>query len=261
MNGLDQWISGLGGGSILLGLAAALLLGIRHASDPDHVTALSTLVFTDRAEARRRAGHLGLAWGFGHGAALFLFGLPVVAFGPWLPEGITRAAEFAVGALIVALAVRLLVRWHRGYLHAHVHMHMHMHADGDADGAVLHAHPHMHEHAPDRPHPHMQAHAHPHSGESLGRSSREAFGIGLVHGVGGSAGAGVLLVAAASTPAVGTLALFVFATGTAVSMGVVSALVGHGLATGALGSRLEPLIPALGVASAAFGLWYAAAAL
>jgi len=253
MHGLDGWIAGLGGDSVLLGLAAALLLGIRHASDPDHVTALSTLVFSDRVDARRRAGRLGLVWGLGHGVTLFLFGLPAVFFGQWLPEGVARAAEFAIGALIVALAVRLLVRWHRGYLHVHVHEH--------EDEALVHAHPHMHEHAPDQTHPEPRAHAHAHPRQSLGRSPREAFGIGLVHGVGGSAGAGVLLVAAASTPAIGTLALFVFAAGTALSMGLLSALVGHGLATGAMGRRLEPLIPVIGVASAAFGLWYAAGAL
>lgn len=256
MHGLDGWLAGLGGGSVLLGLAAALLLGIRHASDPDHVTALAALVFSDRVDARRRAGRLGLAWGLGHGATLFLFGLPVVFLGQWLPEGVARAAEFTIGALIVALAVRLLMRWRRGYLHVHVHEHA---RDGEGE-PLVHAHPHMHEHAPDHGHPTEAAHPHDHPDEALGRSPREAFGIGLVHGVGGSAGAGVLLVAAASTPAIGTLALFVFAAGTAVSMGVVSAFVGHGLATGVLGRWLEPVIPVIGIASAAFGVWYAAGA-
>lgn len=246
---IETWAAGLGGGSVLLGLAAALLLGIRHASDPDHVTALSTLVFADRADARRRAGYLGLAWGAGHATTLFIFGLPVVFFGQWLPEPVTRGAEFAVGLLIVALAVRLLIRWRRGYLHVHVHVH----------DEVRHSHPHMHEHAADGEHSERSAHAHRHPA-SLGRSPREAFGIGLVHGIGGSAGAGVLLIAAASSPAVGTLALVVYAAGTAVSMGLVSAFVGHGLATGAIGRRLEPLVPVIGVASMLFGIWYAAGA-
>lgn len=247
---LESWIAGLGGGSVLLGLAAALLLGIRHASDPDHVTALSTLAFADRADARRRAGRLGLAWGFGHATTLFLFGLPVVFFGQWLPDFVARGAEFAVGVLIVALAVRLLIRWRRGYLHVHVHQH----------GDIRHTHPHMHEHAAESRHPERAAHAHRHPA-ALGRSPREAFGIGLVHGIGGSAGAGVLLIAAASSPTAGTLALVVYAAGTAVSMGLASAFVGHGLAIGAIGRRLEPLIPIIGVASMLFGLWYAAGAL
>ena len=250
MHGLDGWIAGLGSGSIGLGLVAALLLGLRHATDPDHVTAVSTLVFSDRRDARRRAGRLGLAWGLGHATTLFVFGLPVVLFGQWLPEIVERVAEFAVGALIVALAVRLLVRWRRGYLHAHVHEH---------DG-LRHSHPHMHEHAARDDHPHRKGHTHPHP-ESLGRSPREAFGIGLVHGIGGSAGAGVLLVAAASTRVVGTLALLAFAAGTALSMGTVSAIVGHGLASGRIGRRLEPLVPVIGVASVLFGIWYAAGAI
>lgn len=255
MHGLDGWIAELGGGSVWLGLAAALLLGIRHASDPDHVTALSTLVFSDREDARRRAGRLGLSWGLGHGLTLFLFGLPVVFFGQWLPEVVARGAEFAIGALIVALAVRLLVRWKRGYLHVHEHEHP------DEAGAVRHAHPHMHEHPAGADHDVREAHGHEHPREALGRSPREAFGIGLVHGIGGSAGAGVLLVAAASTPAVGALALFVFAAGTALSMGLVSALVGHGLGTGRFGRWMEPVIPVIGVASALFGIWYASGAL
>jgi len=249
MHGFDAWVAGLGGGSIGLGLVAAVLLGLRHATDPDHVTAVSTLVFSDRRDARRRAGRLGLAWGLGHAATLFAFGLPVVLFGQWLPDLVARIAEFAIGALIVALAVRLLVRWRRGYLHVHVHEH---------DG-MRHSHPHMHEHPVEQDHPARGAHGHPHP-ETLGRSPREALAIGLVHGVGGSAGAGVLLVAAASTPAVGTLALLAFAAGTALSMGAVSAVVGHGLASGAIGRRLEPLVPVIGVASVLFGMWYAAGA-
>ncbi len=252
MHGLDAWIAELGGGSVILGLAAALLLGIRHASDPDHVTALSTLVFSDREDARRKAGRLGIAWGFGHGLTLFLFGLPVVFFGQWLPDVVARGAEFAIGALIVALAVRLLLRWKRGYLHVHEHEH-------PDEGGLRHAHPHMHEHWAARAHD-AERHGHEHPREALGRSPREAFGIGLVHGIGGSAGAGVLLVAAASTPTVGTLALVVFAAGTALSMGLVSALVGHGLGTGTIGRWMEPVIPVIGVASALFGIWYAAGA-
>ncbi len=245
--GIDTWIASLGGGSVLLSLGAALLLGLRHATDPDHVTAVSTLVFSGREEVRREAGRLGLAWGAGHAATLFLFGLPAVLVGPWLPDIVGRIAEFAIGAVIVALAVRLLIRWRRGYLHLHVHEH----------GGARHAHPHMHEPATIAAHPVRHGHRH---AESLGRSPREAFGIGLVHGIGGSAGTGVLLVMAAPTVTLRVIALFLFAGGTAVSMAAVSMLVGHGLATGTVGRRLERLVPVLGVASLAFGIWYSSQA-
>lgn len=83
----------------------------------------------------------------------------------------------------MALAIRLLLRWRRGYFHAHPHSH----------GEFRHSHPHLHEHVPAVAH--LATHKHPHA-PSLGRSPLTAFGIGLVHGIGGSAGAGVLLVAA-----------------------------------------------------------------
>lgn len=248
-DGIDGWIAALGGGGVTLGLLAALLLGLRHASDPDHVTAVATLVFSGRDHIRRRAAQLGLVWGLGHATTLVALGLPVVLFGPWLPDVVSRVAEFIVGVLIAVLALRLLLRWHRGYLHVHVHEH---------DG-IRHVHPHMHEPAPAASHPPPAAHRHRHAA-SLGRSPLEAYGIGLAHGIGGSAGAGVLLVAAAPTPTLRVASLLVFAGGTAISMAAMSALVGHGLSTGVLGSRLQRLVPVIGVSSGLFGIWYAAGA-
>lgn len=248
--GIDAWLAGLGANSAVLALIAALLLGLRHATDPDHVTAVSTLVFGNRGDARRRAGFLGLAWGLGHATTLVALGLPIVIAGALLPDLVGRIAEFVIGAVIVALAVRLLIRWRRGYLHVHVHEH---------DG-VRHAHPHMHEHAADQEHPDRQRHRHRHAG-TLGRSPLEAYGIGLVHGIGGSAGAGVLIVASAPTATLRVVSLVVFALGTAISMAVMSAVVGHGLASNLFGRSLERLVPVVGVGCAIFGIWYAAGAL
>jgi cytochrome c biogenesis protein CcdA len=227
----------------------ALLLGFRHATDPDHLTAVSTLFLADARNGPRRATVLGLAWGLGHATTLFAFGLPVILFRRYLPDPVRRAAEGAIGLVIVALAIRLLVRWQRGYFHAHPHSH----------GSVQHAHPHAHEH------PHQAAsqsipHAHPHA-EGLGRSPLTAFGIGMVHGVGGSAGVGVLLVGAVSGQMQGVLALAVFAAATAVAMALISTAVGHALAHGTLKRRLTELVPLLGVASLIFGVWYSLGAL
>lgn len=229
-------------------LVVALLLGLRHATDPDHLTATSTLVLSERPAGGRRAGLLGLAWGAGHAVTLSAFGLPVVLAGRALPPAAVRAAELAVGLLIAGLAVRLLLRWRRGYFHSHPHRH----------GALRHAHPHLHEHPAGRGHPSEHEHAHPH-GERLGRSPIEAFGIGLVHGVGGSAGAGVLVVAALG-PAAGALALALLAAGTALSMALASLIFGHVLVRGAAVRRFERLVPVLGAASLAFGVGYALAA-
>jgi ABC-type nickel/cobalt efflux system permease component RcnA len=241
MFGLDDRIAELAGGSWVLAVAVALLLGLRHATDPDHLTAVSILVADDEDAGTRRARRLGLSWGLGHATTLVAFGLPVVLFGAYLPESLQHAAELAVGIVIVALAVRLLVRWHRGYYHVHRHRH----------GDLEHAHPHVHEHA-----------GHDHRHHALGRTPRAAFGIGLLHGTGGSAGVSLLIVGSvAGQPGVAALCLFVLAGGAALSMALLSAAFGYALAKGSLVQRVAAATPVLGVGGLLFGLWYALAAL
>ncbi|HEX8053630.1 MAG TPA: hypothetical protein VF517_11625, partial [Thermoleophilaceae bacterium] len=81
MFGLEEWFAELAHGQALgLVLLGALLLGLRHASDPDHLAAVSTLIASEPEGGVRRAGWLGLAWGMGHATSLALFGLPIVLF-------------------------------------------------------------------------------------------------------------------------------------------------------------------------------------
>lgn len=251
MLGLDDRIAELSaGGGVALALLVALLLGLRHATDPDHLTAVSTLVMSDRRRGARRAASLGVAWGLGHATTLFLFGLPVVLFRSALPEAVQRTAEVAIGLVIVGLGLRLLVRWRRGYFHAHAHAH----------GALHHSHPHVHEHAPDHEAGEAVVHAHRHP-DALGRSPRAAYGIGLVHGVGGSAGVGILLIGAMPDRAAAVAALALFALATAVSMALLSSAFGVALARGPVARRFATLAPVLGAASLLFGAWYALGAL
>jgi ABC-type nickel/cobalt efflux system permease component RcnA len=249
MLGIDDRIADLaGGGGLGIVLVVALLLGLRHATDPDHLTAVTTLMMSSDRRGGRRASTLGLAWGTGHACTLFALGLPAVLFNRFLPGWLQQGLELAIGLLIVALAVRLLVRWRRGYFHVHPHTH---------DG-VRHAHPHVHEAAPVDPHPHAHGHRH---GPELGRSPLAAFGIGLMHGAGGSAGVGVLLVASVPGTGHAAVALAVLAAGTALSMATLSAAFGYALARGPLARRFEVAAPALGTLSLLFGVWYALAAL
>jgi hypothetical protein len=213
MFGLDDHIASLSnGGSILIVLLVATLLGLRHATDPDHIAAVSTLVASGREHARRRAFALGAWWGAGHALTLVLFGVPILLFEAYLPDVVQRGAETAAAALIVFLAVRLLLR-----------------------------HRHRHEH-----------------GRHEVRTPATAFGIGLVHGMGGSAGVGVLLLAAIPSTTLAVASLGVLALFTAVSMTVVTT--GFGVALGARRGRVVAAAPALGLATLAFGCWYAAAA-
>jgi high-affinity nickel permease len=115
--GLDELIAGLGrGADAWLLLALALLLGLRHASDPDHLVAVSTLVATDRKRGLRGAMALGAAWGAGHATTLIAAGLPLILFGAALPTALEHFAEGAIGVVIVLFGVRLLRRRRHGHL-------------------------------------------------------------------------------------------------------------------------------------------------
>lgn len=247
MFGLDDVLVDLGaGGGLAIALVAALLLGVRHATDPDHLTALATLVVSDDARGGgSRAGRLGLAWGAGHGLTLVVLGAPVVLFGDALPDWAQRTAEGVIGIVIVALAVRLLLRWRRGYFHMHPHEH---------ESGLRHAHPHVHEG------PHGSPHDHRHE-EAIGRSPRAAFGIGLLHGTGGSAGVSILLIAGIDGRAEAVAALLLFASGSAAAMALVSAAWGRLLVAGAVERRLALLAPVFGSAGVVFGCWYGLGAL
>jgi ABC-type nickel/cobalt efflux system permease component RcnA len=247
MFGIDEHIAQLGDGSTFaLVLAVALLLGLRHATDPDHLAAVSTLIASDPEDGTRRAGRLGLAWGLGHATTLLVFGVPIVLFESYLPEKLQQVSEVLVGIVIMALAIRLLVRWRRGRFHAHVHRH------GDVEHRHLHPHEHAHEHADAPPHEHE------HEPEAqLGRSPAQAYGIGLVHGMGGTAGVGLLLLAGIPDHAEAFAALVLFAAATAVSMAALSSGLGYTLTRGPVQQRALALTPALGVLTLLFGAWYA----
>jgi high-affinity nickel permease len=216
MFGLDDRIAGLSNGTTLVVVVAvSVLLGLRHASDPDHLTAVTAMIAARRERATRTAARLGLTWGLGHATSLFLFGIPVVLYSAYLPEQVQAAAETAVGFVIVALALALLVRWRRGLYR-------------------------------------FPAHVHP-----RGRNGRQAFAIGLVHGMGGTAGVGLLLLATIQSRVLAVVALALFAAFTALSMTLLSAGFGVALSTGAVRSSFHRVAPALGIASLVFGVWYA----
>jgi high-affinity nickel permease len=221
MFGLDEKIAAYSDGTaVLLVIAVAILLGLRHATDPDHLAAVSTLISSGRERSRRAAARLGIVWGLGHATTLFVFGLPIVLYRAYLPGAVQEMAETAVGLLIVSLAVWLLLRWHRGMFHPHAHC------------------------EPRR-----------------ARTAAQAYGIGLVHGMGGSAGVGILLLSAIDDRLVAVVALGLFAFFTAVSMALLSTGVGATLAAGRIRGSFHRIAPALGLSSLAFGVWYALGAL
>ena len=222
MLGLDTWVAGFSDGTTLIVVAlVAVLLGLRHATDPDHLAAVTTLIAGTEERATKAAARLGLSWGLVHASSLFLFGVPIVLFKAYLPAPVEQGAEIAVGLMIVGLAIWLLIRWQRGM---------------------------------------FRVHAHPH-GVSSARRPAQAFGIGLVHGTGGSAGVGILLLAAIHDRALAVAALAIFAVCTALSMALLSTGFGRALASAPLRGSFDRLAPALALLSLVFGAWYALGAL
>lgn len=245
MSAVDTWLEGLlhGPNTLTIVLLVSLLLGLRHASDPDHLAAVTTLIASEENRERiRKAAFMGFSWGLGHGTTLLLVGLPLVLLGQYLPEKVQQAAEVTIGAIIVLLAVRLLIRWHRGAFHAHEHAH------GDTE-----AHRHLH--------PHADGGSHEHSHETPLRTPLSAYGVGLVHGVGGSGGLTLLLLSTIPDPAKAAGALLIFAAGTAISMALLSTAFGLVIAAGPITRNFERVAPVLGVLAAGFGVWYALGAL
>ena len=239
MFGLDESIAGVSDGATLwLVVLVGVLLGLRHAADPDHLAAMTTLIASGKDRAARAAGRLGIAWGLGHATTLFAFGLPIVIYERYLPYRLQQGAETAVAAVIVYLAARLLLRWRAGKFHVHAHEH-----DGTS-----HAHLHAHEEE--------AGHGHPHRA----RSPLAAYAIGLVHGIGGSAGVSILIVASIESTELAVASLAVLALFTMISMGIVTTGFGVTLSSRPVRRAFSMLAPALGAASLAFGIWYGTAA-
>jgi high-affinity nickel permease len=218
MFGLDNWLVHFSDGTTLaIVVVVAILLGLRHASDPDHLAAVTTLVTNGRGGATR----LGLTWGLGHASSLLVLGVPIVLWKAYLPDRVEQSAEVTIGLVIVALALWLLVRWRRGAF----------------------AHDHAHLSVPPR------------------RTPLQAYGIGLVHGIGGSGGVGVLLLAAIHSHAVALVALLLFAMCTAISMAVLSTGFGYVLGRPRLQRAFGRVVPAFGGFGLCFGVWYVLGAL
>jgi high-affinity nickel permease len=233
---LDQWLTSLiGGAPLVVALGIAFVLGLRHASDPDHLVAVTSLVAADGGDTRR-ATKLGAWWGLGHAGALLAIGIPLIVFKTELPASLESAAEKAIGVVILLLALRVIFKWIRGDFRASAHAH----SDGHdrrrhlrRDGGEEHRH-------------------------TAVRSPAQAVGIGVLHGLAGTGAVVLLLIAALPTQLEATLALAVFAPMSIVSMAACTAAFAWVLTR----PIVEPvyrtvLIPGLGLFGVMFGLWYA----
>jgi high-affinity nickel permease len=237
----DAWLGGLfAGAPFLFALLIALVLGLRHASDPDHLVAVTSLVAADGGDVRG-AARLGAWWGAGHATALLVIGVPLILFKSSMPVWLESGAETAVGVVILLLALRIVVKWARGDFRAGRHGH-----GGAAVDATAGHGSHRHLRKGPGPHPHRRV-----------RTPAQALGIGLLHGLAGTGAVALLLIAALPTKVEAAAALAVFAPMSAVSMTLCTTAFAW-LLTRPLIDPLyrNVLIPAFGLFGLMFGAWY-----
>jgi ABC-type nickel/cobalt efflux system permease component RcnA len=242
MSGIDDMLTGLfDGAPLLVALGIAFLLGARHATDPDHLVAVTSLVAADDGDTRRAAS-LGAWWGVGHATSLLALGVPLIAFKAQLPAWLETGAERAIGVVILVLAARVVFKWARGDYRggAHAHNPVQAHVGGHSRRRHL-------RRGATADHRHVAV-----------RSRGQATTIGLLHGLAGTGAVVVLLIAALPTQFEAALALAVFAPMSVVSMAACTAAFAWILTR----PLVEPvyravLIPGLGLFGVMFGLSYA----
>lgn len=228
MDGMLATVTGVG-----------FVLGLRHALDPDHVMAVTTLA--SGKSGFRRTSMVGAFWGLGHALSLGMAGGAILLLRLNVPPAVSGALEAVVAVMLVGLGMVAVRRALRSRLHAHPHAH---------DGRV---HVHFHAHAPQE----VERHDHPH----FLRGGLRPFLVGLVHGLAGSAGLALLAVGAAPSLLAGLAYIAMLGLGSMAGMLILSGLMSLPLAY--LEARYAAFHRgvqlAAGVASVAFGLYLLAA--
>ena len=213
-------------------LAIALLglvLGMRHATDPDHVIAVTTILSRERRLAV--AARIGVVWGLGHTITVLMVGAAIIVFKIAIPARLGLAMEFAVAVVLILLglgAAASLVRKGATRMRG---------GSSQPDELLVHAHAHTHDGAT-HVHPHVHAGDHEDDNDAIHRDHRipadalpsfaarrpmlRSFAVGLVHGLAGSAAIALLVLSAIPDPLWATLYLAIFCAGTVIGMGLIT---------------------------------------
>lgn len=224
----------------LLGLG--LLFGLKHATEVDHVVAVSTIASQQRNVFR--SALVGALWGAGHTASLLIVGVVVLSLRIAIPESVSTWLEFGVALMIIGLGTAALWRALRKRSDLHVHEHSH-------DGM---SHVHIHFHESETRHKAERKHSH-----AVSVVGVKPVLIGMMHGLAGSGALTLLVLTQIGSAWVGFLYLAIFGLGSIVGMLLMSGLIGlpFALTSRSVSSLHYRMQMAAAVVSIAFGLWYA----
>ena len=205
------------------------LLGMRHALEPDHLAAVSTLVTGDRSTSK--AAFLGVCWGLGHTFALIAVGTVLVILRAEMPVRVSDAFELCVALMLVGLGLRAM------YLAAR---------QGSAGPAHVHHHGRMvHTHHGAAPHIHI----------GTWTLARRPLIVGAIHGLAGSGALTALVLATLPTTAARVTYMAVFGLGSTLGMAALSGLLGWPMArAGSHRGFARGISLAVGCVSTALGL-------
>ncbi len=184
-------------------LGLGFLIGMKHALEADHVAAVASLASGSKSIGETT--RMGVAWGLGHTATLFLIGSVVLVLDWVVPETFALVLEFAVGLMLVGLGLDVMIRLARRKAHFHAHAH----------GGAQHFH--AHGHAPIGGHD-AAAHGHAHP---RGLPLR-AFLVGIMHGMAGSAALVLLTLSTISSLWLGFAYMLLFGLGSVIGMAILS---------------------------------------
>ncbi|WP_213526118.1 sulfite exporter TauE/SafE family protein [Paenibacillus sp. J31TS4] len=217
--------------SLLSILALGFVLGIKHAIEPDHVIAVSTIA--SRSKQLWRSSLAGVFWGIGHTATLFVVGTALILMKDEIPDKWAMSLEFLVGIMLVYLGVTTFTSLSRLRLRRHEH-----------EGSV---HKHVLAAGPGGSEPHR------HTGFSYWKS----LAIGFIHGLAGSGAMVLLTMSTVNGVGQGIVYILIFGAGTVVGMLLFTTLLGipFVLSSGRL-TLNAMLTRATGVISVGFGLYY-----
>lgn len=247
----------------LVVLALGFFLGMRHATDADHVIAVTTIVTRQREILA--AAVTGLLWGLGHTLTVTAIGSSIILFNLAIPTWLGVGMELSVGLMLVVLGLFNIAAffnlrpgvWRRAASGSSEVVHTHAHSHGD----YVHSHPHghgpdVHPHRPDQT---PLAAIDRRFGRSRLYSHIRPLIVGVVHGLAGSAAVTLLVVAAVRDPGWAIAYLLVFGLGTIAGMMLITTSLASafrlaGAQSGAVGRHLGL---AAGVASVVFGMLFA----